>query len=266
MNHLDAFIARRRARIAVDFAGFDRIALEELASRGRPVRDFCGALQEGADVAVIAEIKKASPSAGPILPDCDVAQRVRCYERGGAAAISVLADPDHFEGSFEDVETAARAIELPVLCKDIVVSPAQLFAARGHGADSCIVMLRVLGDDIREYLDLAATLGMDLLVEVADMRELKVAVATGSRLIGVNARDFRTLKIDLRVQREIVAEAARSGATIVAASGITRRSDVEAAASAGADAVLVGETLMRAADPESALRELVGVGKEWSDV
>jgi len=261
MSALDAIIECRRARIAADYGELTAADLERLACCARPPRDFRGALMGRIDVAIVAEVKKASPSVGAIAPDCEASKQALHYEAGGAAAISVLTEPDYFGGSYTDLSDVCDAVSLPVLCKDFVVDPAQLFMARGHGADAILLMVSVLGDELQAYMDLADTLLLTPLVEVIDERELDVALRAGAELIAVNARDFRTLAVDLGAQRDLVATAAATGATIVAASGIATRADVEAAAGAGADAVLVGETLMRAPFPEDVLADLTGVAR-----
>jgi indole-3-glycerol phosphate synthase len=258
---LDTIVARRTERIAAEYGSLSAADRERLACCARPPRGFIAALRDRLDVAVIAEVKKASPSAGVIAPECDAAKQALAYEAGGAAAVSVLTEPDFFGGSFTDLSDTADAVEVPVLCKDFVVDPVQLFVARSHGADAVLLMVRVLGTAVADYLDLAGTLGLAALVEVADPAELETALRACAPLIGVNARDLRSLEVDLVRQRELVAEAARAGVTVVAASGVTRRSDVQAAAASSADAVLVGETLMRAPFPEDVLAELTGVRK-----
>ena len=262
MSVLADIVARRRERIAAEYGALAPADRERLACCARPVRDFAAALRNRMDVAVIAEVKKCSPSAGPIAPDCDAGKQALHYQEGGAAAISVLTEPESFGGSFADLSDVADAVDVPVLCKDFVVEPVQLFVARGHGADAVLLMVSVLGEAVGEYLDLARTLHLTALVEVANAAELEIAISAGAELIGVNARDLHSLEVDLDAQRAIVAEATRSGATVVAASGVKRRADVEAAALSGADAVLVGETLMRAEYPEDVLEQLVGVRKE----
>lgn len=261
MSFLETVIARRKARIAADYGALSAADRERLACCARPPRDFAGALRDRADIAVIAEVKKASPSAGAIAPDCEASKQALVYEAGGAACVSVLTEPEFFGGSFSDLSDVADAVELPVLCKDFVVDPVQLFVARGSGADAVLLMACVLGDALAEYMDLAATLGLGALVEVADGKELAAALSADATLVGVNAREFRTLGVDLGRQRALVAEAAEAGLTVVAASGIRDRGDVVEAALAGADAVLVGETLMRAQFPEDVLAELTGVTK-----
>jgi indole-3-glycerol phosphate synthase len=261
VNALETIIERRQARVSADYGSLTSADRERLACCSRPPRDFIAALHDRGDVAVIAEVKKASPSAGPIAPDCESSKQALHYEGGGAAAISVLTEPDSFKGSFADLSDVADAVSVPVLAKDFVVEPVQLFVARGHGADAILLMVSVLGDELPAYVDLAGTLGLIPLVEVIDEAELAIALRAGARLVGVNARDFRTLGVNLSAQRRLVAEAVASGVAVVAASGITRRADVEAAASAGAAAVLVGEALMRAPFPEDVLAELTGVAR-----
>lgn len=261
MNFLDDMVARRKTRIAVDFGQLTAADRERIACCARPVRDFAAALSERADVAVIAEVKKASPSAGAIAPECEASKQALHYQDGGAAAISVLTEPESFGGSFGDLSDVADAVDIPVLCKDFVVDPVQLFVARGHGADAVLLMVSVLGDGVGEYIDLATTLGLMPLVEVVDGRELAIAQAAGARVIAVNSRDLRTLEIDGSKARGVVAKVASAGLVAVAASGVKTRKDVERVAEVGADAVLVGETLMRADFPEDVLEALTGVRK-----
>jgi len=261
MSFLTDMIARRSVRIAAEYAGLTRADRERLACCGRPVRSFPASLRDRADVAVIAEVKKASPSAGPIAPDCEASKQALHYQDGGAAAISVLTEPEVFGGNFTDLSDVADAVDIPVLCKDFVVDPVQLFVARGHGADAVLLMVSVLGDRTASYMDDAATLGLHPLVEVVNERELDVALRAGAQLIAVNSRDLHTLEVDNEAARGVVAAAARAGAVVVAASGTSTRADVVAHAAAGAHAVLVGEALMRARFPEDVLQELTGVAR-----
>ena len=167
MSFLETMVALRRERILAEYGGLDPAARESFAAAAGPPRDFAAALCDRRDVAVIAEVKKASPSAGPIAPDCDAATVALRYQAGGAAAISVLTEPDRFAGSFADLSDVAAAVDVAVLCKDFVVDPVQLFIARGHGADAILLIVRVLGDLIPNYADLATTLGLTPVVEVA---------------------------------------------------------------------------------------------------
>lgn len=260
-SFLADMVARRRADVATRFGSLTRADRERLACCARPPRDFAAALLDTAAVAVIAEVKKASPSAGPIAPHIEASKQALHYQDGGATAVSVLTEPEVFGGSFEDLSDVADAVDLPVLCKDFVVDPVQLFAARGHGADAVLLMVRVLGDETASYLDLAHSLGMEGLVEVVDESELDTARRAGARLVAVNARDLATLEVDRARALRVVHKAHAAGLVTVAASGIRTRGDVESAAEAGTDAVLVGETLMRTQFPEDVLAELTGVAK-----
>lgn len=261
MTFLDDMVARRKARIEAEYGSITPADRERLACCARPVRDFAAALTGRIDVAVIAEVKKASPSLGPIALDCEASKQALHYQYGGAAAISVLTEPESFGGSFGDLSDVSDAVDIPVLCKDFVVDPVQLFVARGHGADAALLMVSVLGEEVGAYLDLASTLGLAALVEVVDEAELAIAMGAGARVIGVNARDLHDLSVDRERAHMIASRAAEGGAVVVAASGVRSRDDVEAAALSGADAVLVGELLMRAQFPEDVLEVLTGVPK-----
>ena len=260
-DFLETVMGRRRARIRAEYGDLSSAERERLAACGRPVRDFAAALRERDDVAVIAEVKKASPSAGPIAPECEASKQALHYQDGGAAAISVLTEPEYFGGSFADLSDVADAVDVPVLCKDFVVDPVQLYVARGHGADAVLLMVSVLGHMTRDFADTAGTLGLTPLVEVASEAEMTIALGVRSGVVAFNSRDLRTLKVDTERARGIMTGAGCFDITRVAASGIANRADVEAAAAAGADAVLVGETLMRSPFPEDVLRELTGVRK-----
>ncbi len=262
MNFLEDMIARRLARIEAEYGGLSPADRERLACCARAPRDFAAALGgDRLDVAVIAEVKKASPSEGPIAPECEASKQALHYQDGGAAAISVLTEPESFGGSFADLSDVSDAVDVPVLAKDFVVDPVQLFVARGHGADSVLLMVSVLGRLVSEYVDLARTLGIEPLVEVVNLDELYAALGAGARLVGVNSRDLRSLRIDRSTALEVVREAARTDAIVVAASGVSRRADVAEAAAAGADAVLVGSVLMKAQFPEDVLEDLTGVAR-----
>lgn len=258
---LDAVIADRHKRLAEAFGDISLAELEARAAGTPPARDFAAALRDRADIAIIAEVKKASPSVGPIAPDVDVVAQARAYESGGASAVSVLAEPHWFGGSFDDVGAVASAIALPVLCKDFVVDPIQPLVARSLGASAILLMVSVLGEQVREYLGLVRSVGLEALVEVHDERELDIALTAGATTIGVNSRDLRTLEVAPERVAPVIALARSAGVTVVAESGVRERAGIETAALRGAHAALVGETLMRASDPSAAVRELTGVGR-----
>jgi indole-3-glycerol phosphate synthase / phosphoribosylanthranilate isomerase len=207
-------------------------------------------------LAAIAEIKRRSPSAGDLRPDADPALLARELERSGAAAISVLVD-ERFAGSPVDLRAARAATSLPLLAKGFFRDPVELAELRRDGADAVLLLLRDL-DDLRaaDLTDAARELGLDALVEAHDAEELERAIALGADPIGINARDLGTFAIDRHAQLDLVARAPRDR-VVIAESGIESRAQAAAAELAGADAVLVGSTLMRAPDPGAKLRELL---------
>ncbi len=222
-------------------------------------RSFADALTDRADVGVICEVKKASPSVGPIAPEIDVAVQARAYEKGGAAAVSVLTEPAQFGGCFEDLLEVSAAVNVPVLCKDFVVDPLQIETARAVGADAVLLMVAVLGERLPDFVRLASDAGLEPLVEVHGKEEYALARESGARVIGVNSRDLRTLEVDVERSLGLVQLVSAEGFVAVAESGVKGRPDVRAAARSGADAVLVGEYVMRAADPAGAVEGLTGV-------
>lgn len=258
---LDKVISARRGALSVAFGDLRAADRERLACAARPARDFLAALRDRPDVGVIAEVKKASPSLGEISPECEASKQALHYQDGGAACVSVLTEPQFFSGSFADLSDVADAVDIPVLCKDFVVDPVQLFAARGHGADAVLLMVSVLGEQTAEYHDLATTLGLTALVEIHDDTELDIALAMKAPLIGVNSRNLRTLEVTPERVGPLLSRAKANGATVVAESGIKTRADVAQAAANGADAVLVGTALMRSDFPEDVLEEITGVAK-----
>jgi len=219
-------------------------------------RGFADALAAGPSVAVIAEVKRASPSQGAIRADADVVETAVRYEDGGATCVSVLCAERDFGGSPDDLSAARGAISIPALAKDFTVFPEQVARQRIAGADAVLVILGMVSDDEAKRLsETARLLGMDVLVEANDAAEVERAVALGPRMIGVNARNLETLEVDRDAQLELLASLPEDSLRI-AESGVASRADVEAARDAGAHAVLVGTSLMRS--PEL-LGELVGV-------
>jgi indole-3-glycerol phosphate synthase len=210
-----------------------------------PTRGFADALSAGPNVAVIAEVKRRSPSQGDIAPDADVTEVARRHEGGGAACLSVLCAERDFGGSLDDLRRARAEVSIPSIAKDFTVFPEQVAAQRLAGADAILVILGMLTDDeARRLMETAALLRMDALVETHDAAEVERALRLDASVIGVNARDLGTLQIDSDRQLELLATL--PGEVVrIAESGIATRADVEAAADAGADAVLVGTSLMR---------------------
>ena len=214
----------------------------------------------GPEVSVIAEVKKASPVKGRLREDFDPVRLASSYVDGGAAAVSVLTNFDHFQGTIDDLEAVqnvCRPHGLPALRKEFIFDPYQVHEARAYGADAILLIVAMLEADLlRDLLCLAADLEMDSLVEVHDEAELAAAVDVGAQIVGINNRDLRTFRTDLETT-ERLAPQVPDGRTVVSESGIGAREDVVRVAAAGTHAVLVGESLVTAADPTAKLRELL---------
>ena len=252
---LDEIVDRQRRALAENPPDQDR--LREAAADAPVPRDFVASLLDGPDPALIAECKKSSPSRGLLDPDYDVAQRVRVYTEAGASAISVLTSAD-FEGSLADLDVARAATELPLLRKDFVIDPVQLLEARAHGADAVLLIARIVAPGLlAELASRARDWGLQTLIEIHDEAELEPAMVALPDMIGVNQRDLETFEVRPGLFAR-VAKALPGGLPMVAESGFKTRDDVLAAAAARARAVLVGETLMTAADPSATIRELLG--------
>jgi indole-3-glycerol phosphate synthase len=223
-----------------------------------PPPSFSAALR-GPAIAVIAEVKRRSPSRGAIRPSISAAEQANAYAAGGAAAISVLTEPRHFEGSPGDLVDVRKAVTLPALKKDFHVDPIQLLEARALGASAALLIARALPPDtLASMVQKARSLSLEALVEVRTEDELERALDAGAAIIGVNNRDLETLVVDMDTCRRIVPRVPR-GVLAVAESGIATRDDVERLAEAGIDAVLVGSSVSAARDPATAVSALVGV-------
>lgn len=235
----------------------DEGALMARVSARPPARDFEAALRASARrPAIIAEVKRASPSAGEIAEEADPVAQARAYEAGGAAAVSVLTEQHHFHGSLLDLESVRAMVQVPVLRKDFLVHPAQLIEARAHGADAVLLIMACCSDaEIASLLSMASDLGLGVLLETHSDDDLVRALETDAPIVGVNARDLETLEVDVP---GALARLDRIGADRVAVmeSGIARPADAEAAVDAGASAILVGEALMRADDPAALVHAL----------
>jgi indole-3-glycerol phosphate synthase len=206
---------------------------------------------------LIAEVKRASPSAGAIAEDANASVLARAYEAGGAAAVSVLTEPRHFHGSLADLQAVRSSVSIPVLRKDFVVHPAQVIESRAAGADAVLLIVAALTDpELHVLLEAAGDVGLAALVETHSDDDLRRALETEATVIGVNARDLESLEVDVEgaLTRLARVPADRIG---VLESGVSHRTDVDAALAAGASAILVGEALMRADDPARAVRKLL---------
>jgi indole-3-glycerol phosphate synthase len=257
MSLLDELLDSTNTRLEETKLKISQELLEQrLASVEKP-RGFAQALA-GNIVAIIAEIKRASPLRGELDPDLKASELARSYAEGGAAALSVLTEPAHFQGSLEDLE-AARDAGLPVLRKDFVIDEFQVLESRAWGADALLLIARVLNDEsLRDLMGAVTALGMDALVEVHDERDLERALAAGCALIGVNHRDLATFDLDPERTAKL-APLVPSDVTLVSLSGVASRAEIEDLKECGAHAVLIGSSLVTSADPRAKLRDLVGV-------
>ena len=239
------------------------IEWQRRADRMPSPRSFAAALAgDGSAVAVIAEVKRRSPSKGSINANINAPSRAVGYVTAGAAAVSVLTEPDWFAGSAQDLSDVAAAVDVPVLRKDFIVTPIQLYEARGRGAAAALLIVRALSPGhLAQLHDIGSCAGLDLLVEVRDERELSIAIDIGAKIIGVNNRDLETLEIHPDTIERLIPLIPR-GIIAVAESGMSVRGDIERAARFGADAVLVGSAVSAAEDPIAAVRALVGVSGE----
>jgi indole-3-glycerol phosphate synthase len=254
LGRIMAESADRVARLT----GTERRAIERAAAAARPRPSFVRALT-GETVAVIAEIKRRSPSKGAIRESISAQGQAIAFERGGAAAISILTEPAHFGGALADLESARDHVHIPLLRKDFHSHPIQLHEARASGASAALLIARALAPEkLKEMMAVASDLALETLVEVRTDAQLMLALELGARVIGINSRDLETLEVDARVLERLL-PMIPVGTIAVAESGIDGVHDVEARARWGADAVLVGSTLSASADPEQAVRALTGV-------
>ena len=234
-------------------------ALEKLIEAQPPPLNLAGALW-GDSVRIIAEVKKASPAKGLLRPGLDVVELASSYVENGAAAISVLTNVDHFQGSIEDLERVhgvASPQSVPVLRKEFIFDPYQVFEARAHGADAILLIVAMLTRPLlRELMEVAKSLWLQCLVEVHDEGEIEAALEEEAEVLGINNRDLRTFETDLSVT-ERLAKLVPEGKIVVSESGIGSRSDIRRVQRAGAHAALIGEAFVIAPDPGAKLRELV---------
>ena len=265
MNILDTNVAQKRIEVAAlperrIAAGDLRDAMLERSER----RDFMAALRapRRGDVALIAEVKKASPSKGVICPDFDPVRIAREYEAAGASCLSVLTDEKFFQGSLDYLRQIREAVKVPLLRKDFIIDERQILEAIEWGADAILLIVAILDDrQLRDYQSLAAAAGLAVLVEVHDEAELDRALASGAQLVGVNNRDLKSFKVDLgtteRLAEKLWASADGKSKLLVAESGIFTRADVERLKACGSGAILVGESLMRGGNIATKVGELL---------
>lgn len=254
--HLDSLVQATRDRLEHAKRERPLDQLEPLAAAAEP-RPFSEALSRPG-TSLIAEYKRRSPSAGAIREGAEIAETVSAYERGGAAAVSVLTEAEHFGGSLTDLERARATVDVPLLRKDFTVDRYQLYEAKAAGADAVLLVVASLEPAALEALhDEARALDLDALVEVHSDEELATALELDVDVIGINNRDLRDFGVDLRRTLDLLPDVP-VGKTVVSESGIASRADVEELEGVGVDAVLVGEAVMRSGDPEAAVRALAG--------
>ncbi len=256
---LSQIVQRKTADIAATRQKLPLTEIRRQAEATKPPRPFLSQFtdERQAAVNIIAEIKRASPSKGPIRLDLDPGTLARAYESGGAVALSVLTDTPYFKGSLADLEQARAAVNLPVLRKDFIVSDYQVYESRARGADAILLIVRVLSpDQLQTLFQLAKSLGMDVLLEIHATSELDTAMAVGARLIGINNRNLQSFETDTGTAARL-ADSLGPGRLPVAASGISSRQDIEFNLAAGIHNFLIGESLVRAQEPADLLRALI---------
>ncbi|HET7507035.1 MAG TPA: indole-3-glycerol phosphate synthase TrpC [Solirubrobacterales bacterium] len=255
---MDQLIAGAREGVEARRAELSQADLEARLSARRDDRPFNEALTRPG-LSLIAEFKRRSPSAGALAPESiDLAAQVSAYERGGAAALSVLTDERHFGGSLADLRAARAACDLPIIRKDFIVDPYQLYEAAVNGADAVLLIVAALDDaDLRDLYQEARSIDLDVLVEVHDGEELERALEAGAEVIGINNRNLDDMSVDIGTTYELMPDVP-AGKTVVAESGISGRDELEELDRVGVDAVLIGGALMTSSDPEAKVRELTG--------
>jgi indole-3-glycerol phosphate synthase len=246
----------------------DRTPLSELHKKlpfAPPTRDFLAALKNSETTpAIIAEVKKASPSKGVIREDFDPVEIARSYQQNGASCISVLTDEKFFQGSFENLSNIRNAVEIPLLCKEFIIYPYQIYLARIHGADAVLLIAAILSDkDLQYFVKIVKSLGMTALIEVHTLEELdRVLTLEGVNLIGINNRNLENFSISLETTSQLLAsrlpQLQAKNILTVSESGIHTPEDLTKVVSAGATAVLIGESLVKQPDPGTALTSLIG--------
>ena len=255
---LDEIVAAKRQEIEKRRARISQDEFRVRAENAPPTRDFADALI-GENIALIAEIKPASPSRGDLNVNADPVKIAQLYETSGASAISVLTDRQFFKGELNNLKAARVGADIPLLRKDFIIDEYQVYESRAIFADAILLIVRILDDaQLRDFRVLAESLGMDALVEIHDEAELERALKSGANIFGINNRNLADFTLDLKYTEQLAPKIPRDK-TIISESGIFTRADVERAAHVGADAVLVGEALMRAENVGDKVRELTSV-------
>lgn len=254
---LDEIAAKRKEQLRREENAIPLEIVMRQAQKAAPPLGFKKALQNNG-LSVIAEVKKASPSKGLICADFDPERIARSYEAAGADAVSVLTEEAYFQGSSAVLRKVRVAVRLPILRKDFIISPYQIYEARAIGADTVLLIAALHNTEtLREYKRIADSLGLACLMEAHNEEELEKVLSAGAEIVGINNRDLTTFRVNLGTTARL-ARLIPSECVLVSESGFQSRPDIEAAEKAGADAVLIGETLMRSGDPTATLRELRG--------
>jgi indole-3-glycerol phosphate synthase len=254
---LEKILATKKTEVSQlrDKMSIDRLKKE--AMNAPPARDFKAALRHG-DCAIIAEVKRRSPSGGDLRPAADPAQIAAVYEKSGAAAVSVLTDNEYFGGHKRDIVAVRNTVRLPILRKDFIIDPCQVYETKAMGADALLLIARILKDrELRKLIHLTGMLGLTPVVEIHAREELKKALRAGAEVIGINNRDLSTFKTDLRTTLDL-APLIPTDRVVISASGIHERKHIRLLADAGVRAFLIGETLMKSPGIGEKLRELLG--------
>lgn len=263
---LEEIVLYKRQEVARMQQELPLTTLQQQLPAAPPVRDFLKALQSNSHrPSLIAEVKKASPSRGIIRADFDSIAIARAYERGGAACLSVLTDKNFFQGSFDNLKMVRSQVALPLLCKEFIIDPYQIYLARTAGADAVLLIAAILSDEeLQEFLQIIHDLGMNALVEVHTLAELdRVLKLKDIRLLGINNRNLEDFTVDLNITQQLLTQRQQQlqslGITVVSESGIYTPADLTVVAAAGARAVLVGESLVKQPDVEQAVCNLLSV-------
>lgn len=255
---LDKIAAATRARVDQLKSQTDVQALEKRLSEALPPRPFAASLRHPNRLGLIAEIKKASPSKGLIAPDFNAARQAKIYDSARADCLSILTEPDFFQGSLNDLSAAREVTQKPILRKEFIIDQIQIAEARLAGADCILLIMAILKDwEVRQLKAAAHRYGMDALVEVHDEAEVKRALFNGADFVGINNRNLNTFEVDLATT-ERLRPLLPGDVAVVSESGVFTREDARRLREAGADALLVGESLMKSGDAAGAIEELLG--------
>ena len=260
MNRMSDFLqdvaAKTRQRVDVQKGQVSSEQLKKRLEKATPRRPFAKALHQSDKVALIAELKQASPSAGIIRIEKDIPSRIKAYTKGGAAALSILTEENYFHGSPQLLEEAHRLTHLPLLRKDFIIDPYQILESKNLGADAILLITGLLpGSMLADFIALAEAADLETLVEVHDENDLAAALAAHAPVIGINNRNLRTLRVDPLTAEKLLTKIPKRELTVVVESGIKEPSALPHLKELGAHAVLIGETFMRAEDPEKTVKE-----------